>query len=64
MSVRRALRNERAYREQHAVNLWQRFTGGCPPGTFHSRNTKGKSRITPISGPAGCPPMRGVVPGH
>ena len=28
------------------------------PGTFRSRSAKGKSRISPINGPAGCSPAR------
>ena len=45
MSVRGALRKERADCEQHAVNQKQRLIRICPPGTFRSRSTKGKSRI-------------------
>ena len=51
-----------AYREQHAVNQKQRLIRICPPGTFRSRSTKRKSRISPISGPAGCPPARPDCP--
>jgi len=58
MSVRGALRKERAYREQHAVNQKRRLIRICPTGRFRSRSAKGKSRISPISGPAGCPPAR------
>jgi hypothetical protein len=44
--------------EQHAVSQKQRRIRICPPGTFRSRSTKGRSRISSISGPAGCPPAR------
>ena len=63
MSVRGALRKERAYREQHAVSQMQRLIRICSPGTFRSRSIKREKPHFPNKRTGWLPRRRGrIVP--